>query len=90
MNQSTITAGVSPAAHRILAGRALELAGSDEERAARIVAAQLPWLAHLDDQERQVCLDDVLDALVDHRDLDEVLQTWSDVAERRHRLPSRR
>jgi hypothetical protein len=83
MVQSTIHPGHATAAHRILSGRAPELAGTDEDRAARVAAAHLPWLAHLDDEERQVCLDEVVRALVSGTELGTLIETWADSAAQR-------
>ncbi len=84
MVQSTIHPGHATAAHRILSGRAPELAGNDEERAARVAAAHLPWLAHLDDEERQVCLDEVVRALVAGSELGTLIESWAEIAAQRH------
>lgn len=81
--QTLIHPGHATAAHRIVSGRASDLAGTDRDRAARVAAAQLPWLAHLDDEERQVCLDEVVSSLVDGGDLDGVIENWASVATRR-------
>ena len=78
--QSAIHPGHATAAHRILSGRAPELAGTDQDRAARVAAAHLPWLAHLDDGEREACLDEVVDALVAREHLDGLIARWADVA----------
>lgn len=75
--------GTATAAHRIVSGRAPDLAGTDAERAARVAAAHLPWLAHLDDGERGRALDEVVAALTFRQDLNPVLEHWSDVAARR-------
>jgi hypothetical protein len=80
---ATIHPGHATAAHRIITGRAPELAGTDEDRAARVAAAHLPWLAHLDDHERQVCLDQIVAALVGRTELDGVIAEWAEVAARR-------
>jgi DUF1009 family protein len=78
--QSTIHPGHATAAHRIISGRAPELASTDQERAARVAAAHLPWLAHLDDGERAACLDEVVSALVARESLDAPIARWADVA----------
>ena len=84
MPQPTIHPGHATAVHRIISGRAPELAGTDEDRAARVAAAHLPWLAHLDDQERQICLDEVVAALVSGDELDRLIARWAETAQRRH------
>ncbi len=83
MAQPTIHPGHATAAHRIISGRAPELAGTDEDAAARVAAAHLPWLAHLDDDERRVCLDEVVGALVNRGELDRLIARWADVAQAR-------
>lgn len=83
MAQPTIHPGHATAAHRIISGRAQELAATDQDRAARVAAAHLPWLAHLDDDERRVCLDEVVEALVNRSELDGLIARWADVAQRR-------
>lgn len=75
--------GNETAAHRIVSGRAQDLVATDEEKAAQVAAAHLPWLAHLDDSERAVCLDEVVRALTEDGDLSGVLERWSDLAARR-------
>jgi hypothetical protein len=79
----TLHPGDRTAAHRIVSGRAPDLADTDAERAARVAAAHLPWLAHLDDAERAVCLDEVVATLTDDGELQPVLRKWSDVAAER-------
>lgn len=83
MHQSTIHPGHATAAHRIVTGRATDLADTDRDRAARVAAAQLPWLAHLADHEREACLDEVITALRECNGLDSLLARWADVAEQR-------
>lgn len=83
MHQSTIHPGHATAAHRIVTGRATELADTDRDRAARVAAAQLPWLAHLPDHERDACLDEILTALTDCSGLDALLARWAAIAETR-------
>lgn len=75
--------GTATAAHRIVSSRAPDLVGTDADRAARVAAAHLPWLAHLDDVERRRALDEVVAALSSGQDLTEVLEHWSEVAARR-------
>lgn len=75
--------GTATAAHRIASGRAPDLAGTDAERAARVAAAHLPWLAHLDDADRTRALDDVVAALTSGQELAAVLEHWSELAARR-------
>lgn len=81
----TLHPGNETAAHRIVSGRAPDLAETDADRAARVAAAHLPWLAHLDDGERAVCLDEVVAALTEGAELEPVLRRWSDVAAERRR-----
>lgn len=83
-SQSTMHPGHATAAHRLVSGRAVELAGTDADRAARVAAAHLPWLAHLDDGEREVCLDEIVQALVTGAELDPLLERWADLAARRY------
>jgi hypothetical protein len=81
--QSMIHPGHHTAAHRIVSGRAPELACTDRDRAARVAAAHLPWLAHLPDQEREACLDQVVGALIDSKELSELIERWAEVARER-------
>jgi hypothetical protein len=88
--KSMIHPGHHTAAHRIVSGRAPELACTDRDRAARVAAAHLPWLAHLGDQEREVCLDEVVGALVDGEELTGLIERWADVARERRAVVAAR
>lgn len=87
---STMHPGHATAAHRIISGRAVDFAETDEDRAARVAAAHLPWLAHLDDEERRECLDEVVNALVTGAELDVLIARWADVAAQRQAERARR
>jgi hypothetical protein len=67
---------VDTAAHRIVQGQAAVTADTDRDRAARVAARHLPWLCRLADADRDVCLDEVIDALLDGKDPTPVLHTW--------------
>lgn len=81
--------GNETAAHRIVSGRAQDLVATDEEKAAQVAAAHLPWLAHLDDAERAICLDEVVKALTNDEDLTGILEHWSGIAADRRRAATR-
>jgi hypothetical protein len=90
MTTETMHPGHATAAHRIIRGRAHEFAGTDEERAARVAAAHLPWLAYLDDDSRQICLDEVVAALVSRCDLEGLIARWAETALQNQREKSGR